>query len=80
MDGAQIFGLNAATGRLMGGGEAGQEAILPIDLLKDYIADALQGNAEQLDYDRLADKIADAARRTPITLEIDKREVGRAMR
>ena len=30
-----IFGANGST--LMGGGEAGKEAVLPIDLLKSYI-------------------------------------------
>ena len=80
MDGAQIFGLNAATGQFMGGGEAGPEAILPIDLLMDYITDAITGNNVQLDYDELGEKVAEAVSKQPITLEINKREVGRAFR
>lgn len=37
-----IFGMNGD--RAMGGGEAGAEAVLPIDLLKTYIRDEMQTN------------------------------------
>lgn len=37
-----IFGMNGD--RAMGGGEAGAEAVLPIDLLKTYIRDEMQKN------------------------------------
>ena len=37
-----IFGMNGD--RAMGGGEAGAEAVLPIDLLKTYIRDEMQAN------------------------------------
>ena len=37
-----IFGMNGD--RMMGGGEAGAEAVLPIDLLKTYIRDEMQSN------------------------------------
>lgn len=37
-----IFGMNGD--RAMGGGEAGAEAVLPIDLLKTYIRDEMQSN------------------------------------
>lgn len=37
-----IFGMNGD--RMMGGGEAGAEAVLPIDLLKTYIRDEVQSN------------------------------------
>ena len=37
-----IFGMNGNTA--LGGGEAGKEAVLPIDLLKTYIRDEMQAN------------------------------------
>ena len=37
-----IFGMNGD--RAMGGGEAGAEAVLPIELLKTYIRDEMQSN------------------------------------
>lgn len=43
------FGINPGTGRLMVGGEAGAEAIAPIDTLQSYVAEAVAGqNAELL--------------------------------
>ena len=41
-----IFGSNGNS--LMGGGEAGKEAVLPIDLLRSYIREENQGNNEVL--------------------------------
>lgn len=41
-----IFGRNGDS--LMGGGEAGPEAVLPIALLKNYIREEMQGNNENL--------------------------------
>ncbi|WP_461809830.1 phage tail tape measure protein [Faecalimonas sp.] len=41
-----IFGKNGDS--LMGGGEAGPEAVLPIALLKNYIREEMQGNNENL--------------------------------
>lgn len=41
-----LFGMNA--GKLLGGGEAGKEAVLPIDLLKDYIREENQNNNQTL--------------------------------
>ena len=35
-------------GKLLGGGEAGKEAVLPIDLLKDYIREENQNNNQTL--------------------------------
>ena len=80
MNTAQIFGVNAATGQFLGGGEAGPEAILPIDLLKDYISDVIGGYAVPLDYDLLADKIAGACSRIKLTTVFKDREVGRMVR
>ncbi len=39
LDGATIFGMQ--NGRLLGGGEAGKEAVAPLETLKSYIADAV---------------------------------------
>ncbi len=43
MDGPTAFGINPATGKTMVGGEAGKEAIAPIETLKQYIAEAVAG-------------------------------------
>lgn len=57
-----IFGSNGNS--LMGGGEAGKEAVLPIDLLRSYIREENQGNNEVL-----AQMIAEAMSRIPLTVE-----------
>lgn len=57
-----IFGSNGNS--LMGGGEAGKEAVLPIDLLRSYIREENQGNNEVL-----AQMIAEAMSRIPFTVE-----------
>lgn len=57
-----IFGTNGNS--LMGGGEAGKEAVLPIDLLRSYIREENQGNNEVL-----AQMIAEAMSRIPLTVE-----------
>ena len=38
---ATIFGLNGATGKAMVGGEAGAEAVAPIDVLQGYVSEAV---------------------------------------
>lgn len=57
-----IFGNNG--GSLMGGGEAGKEAVLPIDLLKSYIREENQANNEML-----VALIADAIQTLKLTAE-----------
>lgn len=57
-----IFGLNGNS--LMGGGEAGKEAVLPIDLLRSYIREENQRNNEVL-----AQMIAEAMSRIPLAVE-----------
>ncbi len=37
-----VFGLNPATGKMMAGGEAGAEAVAPIDTLMDYVRAAVR--------------------------------------
>ena len=79
---ATSFGINAVTGNRMIGGEAGYEAIAPIDVLQGYVQEAVEsvvGNST-LDYDLLADKIANACARTNTTLELDGRQLGRVVR
>lgn len=41
LDQPTIFGVNGATGKLMGGGEAGKEAVAPIDVLLGYVREAV---------------------------------------
>jgi TP901 family phage tail tape measure protein len=42
------FGINPATGKTMIGGEAGKEAIAPIETLKQYVGEAVAGQNEEL--------------------------------
>ena len=81
--------LNAATllgmmgnGTLLGAGEAGPEAILPIEKLREYIRDSMERvmisttRPENIDYDKLAGAIA----KQPIQIIYKDREVGRMVR
>lgn len=43
-----IFGMNPRTGTLLGGGEAGNEAIVPIDRLKTYIDESVNARNMEL--------------------------------
>lgn len=43
-----VFGLNPATGKAMAGGEAGAEAVAPIDTLMEYVRTAVQGENEKM--------------------------------
>ncbi len=43
-----IFGVNPSTGTFLGGGEAGNEAILPIDRLQAYINDSVNNRNNDL--------------------------------
>lgn len=68
---------------LKGVGEAGPEAVAPIDVLQDYVEDAVENAnsaAGNTDLDLLADKIARACASIEQVMEIDKREVGRVLR
>lgn len=79
---ATSFGVDAQSGHRMVGGEAGYEAIAPIDVLQDYVQTAVDtaiaGNT--LDYDILAEKIAGACAKMNMSLELDGREFGRVVR
>lgn len=73
--------LNSSNG-YQGVAERGPEAIAPIDLLKDYVEDAVN-NAQQglsINYDLMAVKIAQACARMNINVDIDGRQLGRIVR
>ena len=64
----------------MGGGEAGPEAIAPIDVLQDYVSDAVFRFASmipQIDYGMLGDAVAVSLRKYPgnYTVNISRREL-----
>lgn len=70
-----IFGMNGSN--LMAGGEAGAEAILPIDRLEGYIAGAIEKTMQVADVQALADAIEDLANR-PIMLNLNGRNFATA--
>lgn len=70
-----IFGVNGSS--LMGGGEAGAEAILPIEKLKDYIADTVEDKMNVVNLGILADSIERLADRA-INLNINGRNFATA--
>ena len=63
-----IFGMNGMN--LMAGGEAGAEAILPIDRLEGYIAGAIEKTMQVADVQALADAVEELASR-PILLNVN---------
>lgn len=66
-----IFGING--NRLMAGGEAGAEAILPIDRLEGYISNAIEKSSQNANLLALADSISRLADR-PIEMSINGRQ------
>ena len=73
--------LNSSNG-YQGVAERGPEAIAPIELLKDYVEEAVN-NAQQglsINYDLMAVKIAQACARMNINVDIDGRQLGRIVR
>ena len=72
-----IFGMNGNS--LMGGGEAGKEAVLPIKLLKDYVKESIrdvsnEGNAEM--YAVVKKAIIEAFREIGAGIWLDGEKVG----
>lgn len=67
-----IFGFNGSS--FMGGGDAGPEAILPIDKLEGYISDVMDRKLGALNLDALADSIEALASR-PINVNVDGRKI-----
>jgi len=70
-----IFGINGSS--LMAGGEAGAEAILPIDRLEGYIAGAIEKTMNVVNLQSLADAVEDLANR-PVQLNINGRQLAYA--
>jgi TP901 family phage tail tape measure protein len=70
-----IFGVNGSS--LMAGGEAGAEAILPIEKLKDYIADTVESKMNIVNLGALADAVERLADRD-INLNINGRNFATA--
>lgn len=63
-----IFGMNG--NRAMVGGEAGHEAILPIDRLEGYVSNAVEKTMRAFDISALADAVEELASR-PVDLYVD---------
>lgn len=70
-----IFGMNGNS--LMAGGEAGAEAILPIDKLEGYISDVVERSVTVVNLQSLADSIEELASR-PIEMNINGRQFAMA--
>lgn len=66
-----IFGMNG--NNFLGGGEAGAEAILPIDKLEGYVVNAIQKTVNTVNLNALADAIEDLANR-PVSMSVNGRE------
>lgn len=66
-----IFGANGLN--FMAGGEAGPEAVLPIDKLENYIAGAIERHMNVVNLDSLAAAVEDLANR-PVVLNINDRQ------
>ena len=66
-----VFGMNGNNAMI--GGEAGPEAILPIDRLEGYIANAIEKRMNVTNLQALADAVEDLASR-PIALNINGRQ------
>lgn len=70
-----IFGMNG--NRLMAGGEAGPEAILPIDRLEGYISGAIERSTNVVNMQALANAVESLASR-PIELFVGDRQIALA--
>lgn len=67
-----LFGMNGSN--FMGGGEAGAEAILPIEKLEGYIANAVEKTVSVVNFQSLADAIIELASR-PVEVGINGRKL-----
>lgn len=70
-----IFGMNGSN--LMAGGEAGAEAILPIDKLEGYISDVVERTVTVVNLQALADSIEALANR-PVNIGINGKQLATA--
>lgn len=76
-----IFGMSG--NRLLGGGEAGLEAVLPIEKLKIFIEDAIKNMIGDIEYRKTDidyNKLADAMAARKFVIDIGGREFERAVR
>lgn len=77
------FGINPATGKVMAGGEAGAEAVAPIDVLQNYVRQAVaEANANDGTHQMVAllqqqNELLMAMLQKDTSLKIDGREFGR---
>lgn len=78
---ATQFG-TSPSGTPMVGGEAGYEAIAPIDVLQGYVAEAVDAatSGYDIDYDKWGEATAKACAKMHITINVDNREVARMQR
>ena len=65
---------------LKGVGEKEPEAVSPVSVLQEYVGAAVQRFVPQIDYDLLGQKVAAACAKLGITIEMDKRQLGRVVR
>lgn len=65
---------------LKGVGEKEPEAVSPVSVLQSYVGAAVQRFVPQINYDLLAQKVAQACTRMNITIDVDKRQLGRVVR
>lgn len=74
-----LFGVNG--NKLMAGGEAGPEAILPINLLRQYVNEEMTNvvGSNSIDYDKMTNSFIRAIRNLDIKMEMDSREVARGI-
>jgi uncharacterized protein YjbJ (UPF0337 family) len=78
-----LFGVNPFTGKAMAGGEAGAEAIAPIDVLQNYVRQAVaeanssQNSNEMIELLKQQNELLIAMLQKDTSLKIDGREFGR---
>lgn len=72
--------LTSQGGFLHGVGEAGPEAIAPIETLQQYVIDAVSGLVPEIDYDLMGRRVAAACAKMNISMDVDGREFGRIVR
>lgn len=74
-----MFGFNPMSGKAMVGGEAGAEAIAPIDTLKQYVAEAVSGQNQRLAsiLEKIANKLDRIEFTVNTTIDLDGATVAR---
>ena len=65
---------------LKGVGEKEPEAVSPVSVLQSYVGAAVRRFVPQIDYDLLAEKVAWACAKMKISIDVDKRQLGRVVR